>query len=358
MMTAGMHSFLSNHDSFLEDSVSTHEDSFTSRLKSEPGVETSLRFSETRSPERFPRISRDAIRRQVEQQRLDTLVDGLRDSQTRPRMSSDSICEHLFSERERSNPVSPLRASFAASPSTKIRPEHVLSSSFNGSRSDVHLEDLEDVHSALDRLMLGVEKGFEPSIASNASHMEEEDRMSTQTVSDNDSFAPQYYGKVPEGDERTMVVDEDDMAPSSDLPVLRESTAMSGADTESTDGPDTPQMHETASLDSYQPSKDMDISFSTSKPLPPPPEAFTPPPAVHITLESDEDDTPVAPEPTHSLSIPMAAPVRRGNTIKMREEAIRAKRREQRALEGRPIRRRSHSTGDLHAQVCLNLCKS
>jgi len=353
-MTAGMHSFLSNHDSFREDSVSTHEDSFTSRLKSEQGVETSLRLSETRSPERFPRISRDAIRRQVEQQRLDTSVDALRDSQMGPRMSSDSIREHLFSEREHSNPVSPFRASFTASPSTKTRPEHVLSSSFNGSRSDVHLEDLEDVHSALDRLMLGVEKGFEPSIASNASNMEE-DRMSTQTVSDNDSLAPQYYGKVPEGDERTMIVDEDDMGPSSDLPVLRESTAMSGADTESTDGPDTPQMHETASLDSYRPSKDMDVSYSTSKPLPPPPEAFTPPPVVHVTLDSDEDDTPVAPEPTHSLSLPVAAPVRRGNTIKMREEAIKAKRREQRALEGRPSRRRSHSTSDLHAQVCLNI---
>lgn len=298
-------------------------------------METSFRLSESRSPERFPRISRDAIRRQVEQQRMELVGESFA-SIDRARMSSDSIRDHQFPNREHSAPTSPFRASFTPSPEPKSRAEEVL-----GNRSDANLED---VQSALDRLMLGVEKGFEPSIMSGTSNIDD-DRMSQRSGSDGDSFAPQYYGQPPEAGGRTVILDEDDSA-ASDLPAQRESIAMSGADTESTDGPFTPQLHETASLDASPPTKELDFSYT--KPLPSPPNASTPP-TVQVTLE--EEGTPVAPEPTFTLSAPMPAAPRRGGTIRRHEEAIKAKRREQRVLEGRPSRRRSQSTGDLKKQV-------
>jgi hypothetical protein len=206
------------------------------------------------------------------------------------------------------------------------------------------LEDLEDAHSALDRLMLGVEKGFEPSINSNVSDMDEDDRYHREAPTDAAASVVDGYDGASMITEVTSFVDEQVIA---DAPLLRQSTVMSGASTVTTDGPVTPQMQEIAFASAFSPSKDLDLSFNESKPLPPPPEAYSPLPVVHVTLEEEEAPR----EAPMSLSVPTVS-VRRGSTIKKREEAIKAKRREQRALEGRPSRRRSQSTGDLRAQVC------
>ncbi|CAG8638241.1 12428_t:CDS:2, partial [Acaulospora colombiana] len=315
-----MQSFLTNMNSFRDDSVSTHEDSFTARLKTEPDVETSLRLSESRSPERFPRISRDAIRRQVEQQRMEGGSD-------------DSFEHHQSASYRRS------RHSHSPSP---VRPESavVVSSPFKQSnRSDVNLED---VHSALDRLMLGVERGFEPSILSNQSELDRDD--DTSSIDDGPSFAPQGYGRAPDFVESTVIIDEDQSINEGvDAPLSRESTVMTNTSTSSSSGPFTPRASDAESPMMHTLSHE--DHFSSSKPLPPPPDAITPP-IVHVTLEDDEVIK------SETLAVP-AVSVRRGSTIKKREEAIKAKRREQRALEGRPSRRRSQSTGDLKAKQYL-----
>ncbi|PVF93552.1 hypothetical protein CPB86DRAFT_790005 [Serendipita vermifera] len=310
-----MQSFLTNMNSFRDDSVSTHDDSFT-KLKDEPDVETSFRLSESRSPERFPRISRDAVRRQVEQQRMEG--------------GSDDSFEHHQS-------ASYMRSRHSHSPSP-VRPESavVVSSPFKQSnRSDVNLED---VHSALDRLMLGVERGFEPSILSNQSELDRDDDSSS--IDDGPSFAPQSYGRAPDVVESTVIIDEDQSINEEvDVPLSRESTVMTNTSTSSSSGPFTPRVSDAESPMMHTISHE--DHFSNSKPLPPPPGAT--PPTVHVTLDDEEVTK------TETLMVP-AVTVRRGSTIKKREEAIKAKRREQRALEGRPSRRRSQSTGDLKAK--------
>jgi hypothetical protein len=204
---------------------------------------------------------------------------------------------------------------------------------------------LEDAHSALDRLMLGVEKGFEPSINSNVSDMDEDDRSYREAPKEIVVSAADGYDGASMVTEATSFVDEEVVT---DMPLLRESTAMSGASTLTSDGPVTPQIPEAAFADVFSPSRDLDLSFNESKPLPPPPPGSSSPlPTVHVTLEEEGVTT----EAVMALSVP-AVSLRRGSTIKKREEAIKAKRREQRALEGRPSRRRSQSTGDLRSQVC------
>lgn len=336
--------FAATRNVFRDDSMSAHdEDSFTRRNRAEPDVETSFRFSETpRSPERLPRISREAIRRQVDQQRTDDSVDGLnfRSSlhiEPRDNTSRDPSPGSRFTQTH----YSP-----APSPGGNPRQQHPFSSSFDGNRSNVNLEDLEDVHSALDRLMLGVEKGFEPSINSNVSDMDEDDRSDRDAQSERRPSASDIFDQASIVTEANSFVDEEAIA---DHPLLRESTAMSAASTGTTDGPVTPQMHEASFSEGFTASKDLDLSLDGSKPLPPPPEEYSPLPTVHVTLEEEAAATQ---EPISTLSVP-AVSVRRGSTIKKREEAIKAKRREQRALEGRPSKRRSQSTGDLRAQVCL-----
>lgn len=328
-------SMFSGNNSSFRDSTSTIDDSFTRRLKEEPDVETSLRFSESRSPERFPRISRDNVRRQIEQQRLDS--DSFLDShETRSRLSMGSIRD----DGHHSGSNSPFNRMSLSGASPAHKADELFNSTFKGNGPDVNLED---VHSALDRLMLGVEKGFEPSICSNASEIDvEEDPI--QDV----SFAPEHYGKPPADTKHMEHSVEMEQTDSLDLPMLRESTVMSGTSTETTEGPYTPQLH-TSALVEPTPAKDLD--HSTSKPLPPPPEA-SPPPSVHASLHID---TNISRAPSPLLSAP-ANPPTRGNTIKRREEAIKAKRRELRAAEGRPSRRRSQSTGDLKAKVSVS-CK-
>jgi hypothetical protein len=308
-------------------------------------VETSFRLSETRSPERLPRISRDAVRRQVEQQRMD---GSPLNAHYRASLSINPGDDIFHSSRDPS-PISPLRGSHyspAVSPGLQPRPQSLFSSSFQANRSNVNLEDLEDAHSALDRLMLGVEKGFEPSINSNVSDMDEDDQSYHEAPKEIVVSAADGYDGASMVTEATSFVDEEVVT---DMPLLRESTAMSGASTVTTDGPVTPQMPEAAFADVFSPSRDLDLSFNESKPLPPPPGSSSPLPTVHVTLEGEG----VTREAVMALSVP-AVSVRRGSTIKKREEAIKAKRREQRALEGRPSRRRSQSTGDLRSQVCLS----
>ncbi|KAG8810381.1 Bud site selection protein bud4 [Serendipita sp. 401] len=119
---------------------------------------------------------------------------------------------------------------------------------------------------------------------------------------------------------------------------------MSGGSTESTDGPETPHMHNIATPEPFANHKEMDLSYEDdSKPLPPPPMETHPSPIQVVETIPREQVGP-------TLAVPEGATVRRGSTIKRHEEAIKAKRREQRALEGRPSRRRSQSTGDLKAQ--------
>ncbi|KIM23022.1 hypothetical protein M408DRAFT_78146 [Serendipita vermifera MAFF 305830] len=329
-----------------DNSMSIHdEDSFTRRMQTEPEVETSFRFSETpRSPEKLPRISREAVRRQIDQQRTDNSVDGLN---FRSSLNIDAHVGAYNSSRDPSpgSRFTQTHYSPAPSPASKSHQHHPFSSSFDaGNRSNVNLEDLEDAHSALDRLMLGVEKGFEPSINSNVSDVEEDDRSYRESRNERQSSVPDIYDQASIVTEATSFVDEEAIG---DHPLLRHSTAMSGASTATTDEPMTPQVHDAPFSDPTTAYRDDDVSSDDDKPLPPPPpESYSPAPAVHITLD-DEEIPKEASGP--SLSVP-AVTVRRGSTIKKREEAIKAKRREQRALEGRPSRRRSQSTGDLRAQ--------
>jgi len=324
--------------------MSTQEDSFTGKSKNESDVETSFRFSETRSPERLPRISRDAVRRQMEQQHLG---DSPRNTQFQSSLNINPETETFHSDRDPS-PSSPFRRSYyspAASPGLQARPQQFSSSPFLTDRTNVNLEDLEDAHSALDRLMLGVEKGFEPSINSNVSDMDEDDH-SDREPQETAPAAPDGFDREESVADAASFADGDLVA---DIPLLRESTAMSGASTTTTSGPYTPQMPEAVFSNALSLSKEPELSFNDSKPLPPPPESYSPLPAMQLTLEEEGATKDVA----SSLSVPSVS-VRRGSTIKKREEAILAKRREQRALEGRPSRRRSQSTGDLKAKVCLS----
>ena len=306
--------------------MSSHDGSFRSRDE-EPVIETS-KLAEARSPEKFPRISRDAIRKQVEQQRLSANLDE--DNSVR-RLS---IGDERRSSRGGSGYNSPLRKfenSPMPSPKPRPRSEPVFTS------TNVNLED---VQSALDRLMLGVEKGFEPSIRSNAT---EQDYDETSSVGDD--YTPKSYGEPPEHQHDGTPRENEYLEPSG-AQLHRQSTATSGTSTESTDGPYTPDIHGVAHPELPSEAQDTDSMYETSKPLPAPPLEMEPSPVMHQAHLQDE-----IPTVEVSLAVPAVTSVRRGSTIKRHEEAIKAKRREQRALEGRPTKRRSHSTGDLQAQV-------
>ncbi|CAG7850737.1 SubName: Full=Related to budding protein {ECO:0000313/EMBL:CCA68506.1} [Serendipita indica DSM 11827] len=326
---SGSESFLEGTSAFRDDSMSTQEDSFHRSLREEPVVETS-RLAESRSPEKFPRISRDAIRKQVEQQRLSANFD---DEHSQSRLS---IGDERRLSQGGSGYNSPMRKfdhSPVPSPGPRPRAEQVFTS------SNVNLED---VQSALDRLMLGVEKGFEPSIHSNITEQDYD-----ETSSNGDDYAPRSYGQPPEEEHDDTPREDEYLEPSEGAQLHRQSTAMSGTSTESTDGPYTPDIHGMAQPELPSDAKDIDSMYEDSKPLPPPPE-MEPSPVMHHTHLQDETSSAEGHQMT--LAVPAGASVRRGSTIKRHEEAIKAKRREQRALEGRPSKRRSHSTGDLKTQ--------
>ncbi|KAG8829883.1 Bud site selection protein bud4, partial [Serendipita sp. 399] len=338
--------FLGDGSTFRDDSMSTQDDSFHRELRAEREVETSLKFSETRSPERFPRISRDAIRRQVEQQKLGSGGSDIDLNDHHPRSRTSMHEDEDLSINERSFATASFKRfeySPAASPGPRPHSEQIFSSSFHGNRSDVNIED---VHSALDRLMLGVEKNFEPSVSSGVSDRNDEEMYNEQeedeTASNEHSFAQQSYGQQPTYYEEETPVD-DDIVIGDGADLHRQSTAMSGGSTESTDGPETPHMHNLATPEPFTDHKDLPYE-DESKPLPPPPiDSPQSPVQVLETIVQEQ----VGP----TLAVPTTPTVRRGSTIKRHEEAIKAKRREQRAMEGRPSRRRSQSTGDLKAQL-------
>lgn len=183
--------------------------------------------------------------------------------------------------------------------------------------------ELGDVRSALDRLMDGVDTRYN----NNSSALN-----STETSDDEDRPLALLHGGRLSG------------IHSQGSPIMpglqRNSTAMSGNSTQSTEEAVTPPLGENLTVDIVPGQRPLSATITKDLPALPPPAS---PPTTHSKLDAYDE---VLNNATSRLSAPFPpAPMRR-STIRRREEAIKAKRREQRAAEGRPTRRRSSSTGN------------